>query len=161
MTEPLAYQWDYERSPLTQESGFTTLSIGVFQWLPKAGGKGLKKSKSIRVAGYMAEPDRVYDKAQELCDLFNKSDVRAENPPAWVQKQYSVSRPFDMVVERTDELTSGQVRAIRMQVMKRALAPQGFVTGENGTYVRRRDGQIHLINFQASRYGHKYTVNLG
>jgi hypothetical protein len=63
--------------------------------------------------------------------------------------------------ERTDELTSAQVRAARMQVMKRELAPRGFVRGDDGTYARRRDGQIHLINFQASKYGHEYTVNLG
>jgi len=132
VSEPRAYQWDYEPSPLTKESGFLTLSVGVFQWLPKARGKGLKKSKSIRVAGYMAEPERVYDKAQELCDRFNAAGVRAENPPAWVQKQYSVPRPFDMVVERSDELTSG-----------------------------RRGGQIHLLDFQASKYGQEYTVNLG
>ncbi|MGE0609639.1 MAG: DUF4304 domain-containing protein [Pirellulales bacterium] len=161
MAEPRAYEWDYERSPLTQESGFITLSIGVFQWLPKANGKGLKKSKSIRVAGYMSEPERVYDKAQELCDHFNKAGVRAESPPPWVQKQYSVPQPFDMVVERTDELTSGQVRAARIQVMKRVPAPRGFVRGDDGAYARRRDGQIHLIQFQASKYGHEYTVNLG
>jgi hypothetical protein len=161
VSEPRAYQWDYEPSPLTQESGFLTLSVGVFQWLPKARGKGLKKSKSIRVAGYMAEPERVYDKAQELCDRFNAAGVRAENPPTWVQKQYSVPRPFDMVVERSDELTSGQVRQVRLRVMRQALAPHGFVRGDNGTYVRRREGQIHLIVFDASSRGHKYDVNLG
>jgi len=161
VSEPRAYQWDYEPSPRTEESGFLTLSIGVFQWLPKARDEGLKKSKSIRVAGYMAEPERVYDKAQELCDRFNAAGVRAENPPAWVQKQYSVPRPFDMVVERTDELTSGQVRQVRMRVMRQALAPHGFVRGDNGTYARRRDGQIHLIVFDASSRGHEYGVDLG
>jgi hypothetical protein len=57
-------------------------------------------------------------------------------------------------------LPGSAVRSIRSAVMKRVLLPAGFVKGRGGTYVRRSGDQIHLIDFQASRYEHQYTVNL-
>jgi hypothetical protein len=44
--------------------------------------------------------------------------------------------------------------------MKEELLPFQFVKGEGGTYVRRRDDQIHLIYFQGSKYGGEFRVNL-
>ncbi len=162
MQEPEAYRWDYERNPWDSAGGATTFSVGVFQWLPKAGGKGLKKSKSIRVLGYTAEPLRVYTKAQELCDRLNAEGAQAEDPPAWLQKQYSVPKPEDHPREPPrEELTGSQVRAVRLQVMRRCLEPEGFVKVSGSTWVRRRDDQIHLLDFQAGRWGGDYTVNLG
>ncbi len=162
--EPQPYQWSYDRSPLdTDPRGFTTLSVGVYQWLPKAGGKGLKQSKSIRVMGYTAEPQRVYDKADELCRRLNEAGARIDAPPKWLQKQYSVPKPAGMVTRRSsdDELTGAQVRSLRQQVMKQRLLPAGFVQGEGATYVRRAGDQIHLIDFQSHKWGHQFTVNLG
>ncbi len=49
-----------------------TFSVGCFQWLPKAGGKGLKKSAVIvRVKGRVSCPESVYAKAAEICTKLN------------------------------------------------------------------------------------------
>lgn len=46
-----------------------TFSVGVFQWLPKANGKGLKKSAvKLRVRGYSSQPGKVYHYAETACD---------------------------------------------------------------------------------------------
>ena len=48
-------------------------SVGVFQWLPKANGKGLKKSAvKFRVKGYSSQPEKVYDLAEMICDKYDK-----------------------------------------------------------------------------------------
>ena len=87
---PKPYQWDFDRALPNGDVDFLTFSVGVFQWLPKASGRGLKKSTSIRVKGYAADYKSVHDKAQELCKRLNRDQVRSDDPPAWVQKQYSV-----------------------------------------------------------------------
>ena len=51
--------------PHTFKIGF---SLGVFQWVPKSGGKGLKKSAvKVRVKGFVRNTANVYDKAREIC----------------------------------------------------------------------------------------------
>ena len=43
-------------------------SVGVFEWLPKSGGKGLKRSAvKIRVKGFVRDAEKVYARARELC----------------------------------------------------------------------------------------------
>jgi len=163
MQRPKPYQWDYDRAgaEVMISSGFRTFSIGVFQWLPKASGKGLKRSTTIRVNGYVADPQRAFDRADELCRQLNAENVRSDNPPAWLQKQYSVPRPADVPAKRPlNRLSGSQVRTIRDQVMREELLPLGFIKLEGGTYVRRRGEQIHLINFQGNKYGGSFTVNL-
>lgn len=163
MAESSSYAWDFDHpSPQTIEI-FSTFSVGVFQWLTKASGKGLKKSKAIsRVLGYTAEPERVFQKAVELCARLNREGASAASPPSWLQKQYSVPRPAGMVVERTShDFTAAQVRAMRLKVMKEQLLPAGFVVGKDASYVRRHEDQIHFVNFQSSQYGHRFTVNFG
>lgn len=159
---PVAGQWDFDRQRADDASGLqaTTFSVGVFQWLPAK--RGLKKSRTIRILGYVTDPERVYEKAEELCLKLNAEQVDSANPPAWLQKQYSVPPPEDLVIERRhDDLTGSQVRSIRQAVMKRVLLPQGFVKGKGSAYVRREDDQIHFIEFQAARWGHNYGVNVG
>jgi hypothetical protein len=161
--EPREYQWDYDRAAAEEmlRRGFDTFSVGVFQWVPKASGKGLKRSTAIRVLGYTADPESVFAKADELCRHLNDAGARADDPPPWLQKQYSVPKPTGLVIPRTtDDLTGAQVRSIREQVMKEELLPLGFVKGQAGTYVRQRGEQIHLIDFQPSTHGHRFTVNL-
>ncbi|HEY3963919.1 MAG TPA: DUF4304 domain-containing protein [Planctomycetaceae bacterium] len=161
-SSPKPYQWDFDRVLPNEDVDFLTFSVGVFQWLPKASGRGLKKSTSIRVKGYAAEYKLVHDKAQELCKRLNRDQVRSDDPPAWVQKQYSVPRPADLIVERIDDsLTGAQVRAVRLREMRRLLLPAGFVRAPDGAYVRQIGNQIHLIGFQGAKYGGEYTVNLG
>ncbi|HEY3968733.1 MAG TPA: DUF4304 domain-containing protein [Planctomycetaceae bacterium] len=159
---PKPYQWDFDRDLPRDDVDFLTFSLGVFQWLPKASGRGLKKSPTIRVKGYAVDYRSVHDKAQELCKRLNREQVRSDNPPGWVQKQYSVPRPADLVVERIDDsLTGAQVRVVRVREMQRLLIPAGFVRAPEGTYVRQAGNQIHLIGFQGAKYGGSYTVNLG
>lgn len=172
MPNPKPFQWDFDQKPL-EEVGrydhhsvgsvqFETFSVGVYQWLPQSSGKGVKKSRTIRVKGYVADPERVFKKAAELCRRLNKEGARAENPPQWLQKQYSVPKPPDLVRERnSSDLTGGQMRSARLKIMKQILLPQGFVKANDGAYVRKKWNEVHLIDFQPHSRGHEYTVNLG
>jgi len=161
-SSPKPYQWDYDRDLPRDDVDFLTFSVGVFQWLPKASGRGVKKSPSIRVKGYAVEYKLVHHKAQELCKRLNREQVRSDNPPAWVQKQYSVPRPAYLIPERIDDtLTGAQVRTVRLREMKGLLLPAGFVRAPDSTYVRQTGNQIHLINFQGASFGATYYVNLG
>lgn len=155
------YSWDFDRPPARWTEDYFSFSVGIFQWLQKASGKGLKKSPAIcRVLGYTCEPERVYEKALALCARLNREGASAERPPSWLQKQYSVPRPAGMVKLRTsDEFTSGQVRSMRLKVMKERLIPAGFIVGKDASYVRRDGEQIHFINFQG--YSHRLRANLG
>jgi len=155
------YAWDFDRPPSFEF--YSTFSVGIFQWQQKASGKGLKKSKAMsRVLGYTAEPDRVYEKATEICARLNREQASANNPPGWLRKQFSIPKPDGMVVKRTsNDFTSAQVRAMRLKLMKEHLLPAGFVVGKDATYIRRDGDQVHLINFQGAKYGHEFTVNVG
>ena len=53
-----------------------TFSVGIFQWIPKASGKGLKKSAvKFRIKGNMSEADKVYKKAKEICKMIDERGV--------------------------------------------------------------------------------------
>jgi hypothetical protein len=159
-TLPL-YTWDFNRLPKDSNSDFHTFSVAVFQWQPKTSGRGLKKVNACRVCGYTLDPQAVYAKAQELCDRLTAENANASVRPKWLQKQYAVPKPERLVnPKRNRDLPGSVVRSIRLAVMKRLLLPAGFVKGQQGTYVRRVGDQIHLIDFQAARFGHQYTVNL-
>jgi hypothetical protein len=71
-----AYQYDFDgncRPGGSQMFGNSTFSVGIFQWVPKANGKGLKKSAVVkRVRGYVSSPDKVYNKAREICSILQK-----------------------------------------------------------------------------------------
>lgn len=160
--EPVAGQWDYERDRSQTPSVGEKFSIGLFQWLSKRRSKGLKKSKSIRIIGYVGDPDAVYQKADELSRRFNEEGVSVENPPPWLQKQYAVRRPAHLVIERTlDELTGAEVRPIRLEVMTNALGPHGFVKHGGMNFVRQQGDQYHVIEYQTGKYGHEYTLGIG
>jgi len=60
-----AYTPDSVSSPWASQIGF---SVGVFQWVPKSSGKGLKKSAvKVRVKGWVRDAEKAYAKARELC----------------------------------------------------------------------------------------------
>ena len=63
-------------------TNFSTFSVGIFQWIPKASGKGLKKSPvKFRIKGYTSDPQKVYDLATKLCRAFDggwKPDTKSE-----------------------------------------------------------------------------------
>jgi uncharacterized protein DUF4304 len=155
------YHWDYDHRAPSPEP-FRTFSIAIFQWQPKASGKGLKKVNASRVCGYAADPETMHAKAREICDRLNSEKATVESKPKWLQKQYSVPRPNCVAPEPAkDYLPPSVVRSIRRSVMKRILHPAGFIETKNATYVRKQDNQIHVIYFQGSKWGGQYTVNLG
>lgn len=49
-----------------------TFSLGIFQWLPKASGSGLKRSKvKVRVIGSSNRPELARAKAQEIASALD------------------------------------------------------------------------------------------
>jgi len=61
--------WDYygECDPAHDKSGYIyhTFSVGVFQWVSKASGKGTKRGKIVaRIKGDVADPQSVYKAAK-------------------------------------------------------------------------------------------------
>lgn len=156
------YHWDYDHRRPSSDRPFLTFSIAIFQWQPKASGKGLKKVNASRVCGYGADPATVYAKAREVCNRLNAENASVQSRPSWLQTSYSVPQPGWLIVPREERnLPGSTVRSIRIAVMKRLLLPAGFVKGRRGTYVRRIGNQIHLIDFQPDKAGHRYTINLG
>jgi hypothetical protein len=56
-----------------------TLSVGIFQWIYKADGHGLKKSKVVyRIKGPSDMWHRINSRARVLCDFLNKYDPKME-----------------------------------------------------------------------------------
>ena len=52
-----------------------TFSLGVFEILPKASGKGTKRGPvKVRVYGFVSDPDSVYAKAREIVDLLDRGE---------------------------------------------------------------------------------------
>ena len=53
-----------------------TFSVGIFQWIPKASGKDLKKSAvKFRIKGNVSEADKIYKKAKEICKMIDERGV--------------------------------------------------------------------------------------
>lgn len=53
-------------------TGQHTFSVGIFQWLPKSSGKGLKKSAvKFRIKGNVNDAEKVYKKAKECCKMMD------------------------------------------------------------------------------------------
>lgn len=51
---------------------WSTFSVGVFQWVAKASGKGCKKSAvKVRVKGSCAAPEKVNAKAAEIVSALD------------------------------------------------------------------------------------------
>jgi len=162
MASAIPYIWDFDRNPWDSRDEAKTFSVGVYQWLPKSSGDGLKKSKTIRVIGYIADSEAVYAKAEELKRRLNEEQAQFESPPSWLQKQYSVTKPDGLVVQRSSpDFTGSEARTIRNRVMKSHLLTQGFVQSHASTYVRRANELVQCINFQTATWGGKFTVNLG
>lgn len=60
-------------------SASVTLSVGIFQWIYKADGHGLKKSKAVyRVKGPAHRWQEINNRARFLCDLWNSAGVDVE-----------------------------------------------------------------------------------
>ncbi len=162
---PKAYQWDFDLPSIIDPPPmlYRTLSVGIFQWLPKASGKGIKRSPaSARVLGYMAEPDRIFAKAAELCRRLNAEATGPQGRPTWLQKQYSIPRPASVPPKHppSDLRNSRNLRKAKDKVLKEILGPAGFVKGKH-LFVRHVGNQIHGIEFQTATWGGVYFVNVG
>jgi hypothetical protein len=81
-SDPQPYEWDFDGAcapgldgPDPKEAWVNeTFSLGIFQWVPKAGGKGLKRSKSFRrVRGPVGSRAEVFAKAERIVADFNAS----------------------------------------------------------------------------------------
>ena len=70
-----AYKHDFSGMCAPNSKGasmHTTFSVGIFQWLPKASGKGLKKSAvKFRIKGSVSESDKVYRTANVFCSQMD------------------------------------------------------------------------------------------
>lgn len=89
MSDPKAYQYDFDGKCAPDRPGYspgwTTFSLGIFQWLPKSGGRGLrgelKRGKVIqRVKGLTSDPEAARQKAREIVERLN-------------QRQFGVGQP--------------------------------------------------------------------
>jgi len=64
-----------------------TFSVGIFQWVPKASGKGLKRTPvKFRIKGTTSNPDSVYERARIVCEKMNKGWV-PKTKSEWVYGQ--------------------------------------------------------------------------
>ena len=53
--------------------GIETFSVGIFQWVPRISGKGLKRSKvKYRVRGKHDNYEKVYARARQVCSVFDE-----------------------------------------------------------------------------------------
>lgn len=160
MTDPRPYQWAYDRSAWDARREAMTFSVGVYQWLPKVAG-GLKRSATIRVSGYVADPAAVYAKADELRDRLNRERARVDDRPVWLQKSYAVAKPAGLArPRRSAGLTAAEARVIRNRVAKPLLQTAGYVQTHASTFACRRGEVVRLIHFQTLPYGPSVRLNV-
>ncbi|MCM8543427.1 MAG: hypothetical protein NE328_24370 [Lentisphaeraceae bacterium] len=167
MADDKIFQWTYEQSQFDSTGDqFSTFSIGIFQWLPKASGKGLKKSKTIRVKGYVIEAQKAYKKADEVCQRLNKEKVKFENKPSWVKNQFSVPRPALIpskaeIKKDSPYINASQFRSVRKRVMKNILEPLGYDVTSSVIAKFKNESILLIIEFQAALKSSNYIINLG
>jgi hypothetical protein len=73
------HDFDGSCAPLGKEafSGQKTFSVGIFQWLAKSRGKGLKRSAvKVRVGGLISDPEKVYARARMIVDELDRGEYR-------------------------------------------------------------------------------------
>ena len=82
--EPKAGDWDYDGACAIPANmvyhGWVTFSVGIFQWVPRSGGKGIKRGKVMqRIRGYCGNPQEVYDRAEAyIREYLTRDIVRTE-----------------------------------------------------------------------------------
>lgn len=84
--EPAAGLHDFDGSCAPEPGRYHwagTFSVGVFAYVERAGGKGLKRGHvSVRIKGLSSDPESVYAKAREICEAL---DAGAYDGPAMVR----------------------------------------------------------------------------
>lgn len=89
------YKHDYFGSCIPENSGglWHTFSVGIFKWLQKSDGIGLKKSTVIfRLYGNSSNPDEVYKAAEEICDRLDKGTLILQIKSSTVSKWNKLTR---------------------------------------------------------------------
>ena len=67
------YRYDFSGDCLNSEYTVETVSVGIFQWLPTADGKRLKKGKVVyRVKGPAHKKELIASRAAYLCDQYDR-----------------------------------------------------------------------------------------
>lgn len=86
--EPAAGRWDFDGDCAPATDGdrlvawYTSFSVGVFQWLTKADGKGLKRSPAAcRVKGWVSRPDQAYAVAREVVRRLEAGELLPTTAP--------------------------------------------------------------------------------
>ena len=80
----MAIAGEYDFVPMMPKGGAgymlsNSLSVGIFQWIYKADGHGLKKSKSVyRVRGPANRWQEINERARFLCNVWNAAGVDIE-----------------------------------------------------------------------------------
>lgn len=80
----MARPGEYDFAPLGNGVGYfgssaATLSVGIFRWIYKADGHGLKKSKAVyRVKGLADRWKEINERARCLCTVWNAAGVDVE-----------------------------------------------------------------------------------
>lgn len=73
----MAIAGEYDFEPLANGVGYfgsasNTLSVGIFQWVYRTDGHGLKKSKAIyRVKGPASKWQEINERARKICEMLN------------------------------------------------------------------------------------------
>lgn len=81
------YQWDFSGACAPTNAGagwgthWETFTLGIFQWIPKSGGRGLrgelKRGKvTKRVKGITSKPAEAYEKAAAIVKGLNETEPR-------------------------------------------------------------------------------------
>lgn len=81
--EPAPYRWDFDGAcapGVAHTHGMMTFSVGIFQWLPKTSGQGLKRGKVVkRVSGSVFDAQRIYAEARQyIAANLTEAPMRTE-----------------------------------------------------------------------------------
>ena len=68
--------WDYYgyADPDHSRSSWQSFSVGVFQWIPKAGGGTKRGTVRRRFTGFVSDPQSVYSKALEYIEFLTPTE---------------------------------------------------------------------------------------
>lgn len=80
--DPKPYEWDFDGACAPDPDGkpnrpwhSATFSLGIFQWVPKASGKGLKRSRVVKRMKASTDPQHarlLYDAAKAMVAKLNE-----------------------------------------------------------------------------------------
>ena len=77
--EPKLGDWDYDGYCVPGHEysvGRLTFSVGIFRWVARASGKGIKRGKVMqRIRGYTSNPQEVYDRAEAYIREYLTQDA--------------------------------------------------------------------------------------